>query len=55
MLVAQYFIIRVWEFGPRVSWLTFCAMIFAIAIVYAWRLKSAKWRDPERLKLVMAE
>jgi MATE family multidrug resistance protein len=55
MLVAQYFIIRVWEFGPRISWLTFCAMIFAIAIVYAWRLKSAKWRDPERLKLVMAE
>ena len=55
MLVAQYFIIIVWEYGPRVSWLTFCVLIFAIAVVFTWRLKSGIWRDPERLKLVMAE
>ena len=55
MLIAQYYVILVWEFGPRVSWLTFCAMIFAIAIVYIWRLQNGVWRDPERLKLVMNE
>ena len=55
MLVAQYYIILVWEYGPRVSWLAFCALIFAIAVVYVWRLQSGIWRDPERLKLVMAE
>lgn len=55
MLIAQYYVILVWEFGPRVSWLTFCAMIFAIAIVYIWRLQNGVWRDPERLKLVMHE
>lgn len=55
MLVAQYFIIRVWEYGPRVSWLTFVALILAIAVVYMGRLRGGKWRDPERLKLVMAE
>ena len=55
MLIAQYYVILVWQFGPRVSWLTFCAMIFAIAIVYVWRLQSGVWRDPERLKLVMHE
>lgn len=55
MLVAQYYIILVWEFGPRVSWLAFCALIFAIAVVYVLRLQSGIWRDPERLKMVMAE
>ena len=55
MLIAQYYVILVWQFGPRVSWLTFCAMIFAIAIVYIWRLQNGVWRDPERLKLVMNE
>jgi len=55
MLIAQYYVILVWQFGPQVSWLTFCAMIFAIAIVYVWRLQSGVWRDPERLKLVMNE
>ena len=55
MLIAQYYVILVWEFGPRVSWLTFCAMIFAIAIVFIWRLQNGVWRDPERLKLVMNE
>ena len=55
MLVAQYFIILVLELGPRVSWLTFVAMIFAIAVVYIGRLRGGIWRDPERLAMVMAE
>ena len=55
MLIAQYYVILVWQFGPQVSWLTFCAMIFAIAIVYVWRLQSGVWRDPEKLSLVMNE
>ena len=55
MLIAQYYVILVWQFGPQISWLTFCAMIFAIAIVYVWRLQSGVWRDPEKLRLVMNE
>ena len=55
MLVAQYFIIMVFELGPKVSWLAFVAMILAIAVVYAWRLKGDRWRDPEVLERVMAE
>ena len=55
MLIAQYYVILVWQFGPQVSWLTFCAMIFAIAIVYVWRLQSGVWRDPEKLRSVMNE
>ena len=55
MLVAQFFIIQVFELSPRVSWLAFVAMIFAIAVVYALRLKSGRWRDPEALARVMAE
>ena len=55
MLVAQYFIIRVFGFSPKVSWLTFVAMILAIAVVYALRLKGGRWRDPAALERVMAE
>ena len=55
MLVAQFFIIRVFDFSPKVSWLAFVTMILAIAAVYAWRLKSGRWRDPEALERVMAE
>ena len=55
MLVAQFFIILVFEFSPRVSWLTLVAMILAIALVYAWRLKGGRWRDPDVLESVMAE
>ena len=55
MLVAQFFIIRVFELGPRVSWIAFVALVLAIALVYALRLKSGRWRDPEVLKSVMAE
>ena len=55
MLVAQFFIIRVLELSPKVSWLAFVALIFTIAVVYALRLKSGRWRDPEALERVMAE
>lgn len=55
MMIAQYFIIEVYELGPKTSWLAFVAMLFAIAIVFLWRLYSGRWRDPAALKLVMAE
>ena len=55
MLVAQFFIIRVFGFSPKLSWLIFVAMILAIAVVYAGRLKGDRWRDPEALERVMAE
>jgi MATE family multidrug resistance protein len=38
MLVAQFFIIRVFKLGPRVSWIAFVVLILAIALVYALRL-----------------
>ncbi|MEY4640396.1 MAG: hypothetical protein RLZZ227_390 [Pseudomonadota bacterium] len=55
MLVAQYFIIRVLGFGPRVSWMGFVIMVLLITVVFGWRLLGNKWRDPERLRAVMAE
>lgn len=55
MLVAQYFIIRVYQYGPRASWLAFVLMILSIAIVFLWRLKGGRWRDPEVLRMVMVE
>jgi MATE family multidrug resistance protein len=53
--VAQYFIIRVFEWGPRASWIAFVVLILVIAVVYAWRLQSGHWRDAEALNRVMAE
>ena len=55
MLLVQYYVILVWEYGPQASWLTFCMMIILSAVVYLWRLRSGVWREPERLKQVMAE
>ncbi len=55
MLVAQFFIIRVFELSPKVSWLAFVLMILAIAVVYALRLAGGRWRDPAALERVMAE
>jgi len=55
MLVAQFFIIRVFELSPRVSWIAFVALILAIALVYALRLRSGRWRDPDKLEAVMTE
>lgn len=55
MLVLQYLIILVLDYGPRVSWLAFVVMILAIACIFVARLRSGMWRDPERLRMVMAE
>ncbi|MBT8101162.1 MAG: MATE family efflux transporter [Gammaproteobacteria bacterium] len=55
MLVAQFFVIRVFEFSPRVSWLGFCALVIAIALVYSLRLIGGRWRDADTLEKVMAE
>ena len=55
MLVIQYLVIRVWEFGREASWVVFCVMILAIAIVFLLRLWSGKWRDEKALDAVMAE
>lgn len=55
MLLIQIFVIRVFNYSSRASWLIFCLLIFAIALVYIWRLRSNRWRDPETLKAVMAE
>jgi len=55
MLVVQFFIIRVFEFSPKVSWLAFVAMILAITVIYVIRLWHGRWRDPEVLERVMAE
>lgn len=55
MLVTQFFVIKVWGYGPRVAWLGFVLMVLAISVVFLGRLWSNKWRDPERLKAVMLE
>jgi MATE family multidrug resistance protein len=55
MLVGQFFIIRVLELSPRVSWIVFVAFVFAIASVYVLRLTSGRWRDPQALERVLAE
>ncbi|MDT8399173.1 MAG: MATE family efflux transporter [Pseudomonadales bacterium] len=55
MLVAQYFIIKVFAIDPRVSWLVFVLMILMIAITFIVRLKGSRWRSPERLRRILAE
>jgi MATE family multidrug resistance protein len=55
MLVAQYFIINVFEYGPRASWMAFVVMLLVIALVYGLRLWGGKWRDQAALDRVMAE
>lgn len=55
MLVAQYFIIKVFDFGPKASWVAFVCMILAISFVFTARLRGGRWRDPEKLKKVMSE
>lgn len=49
MLVAQVFIIKVWQLGPMVSWWTFVAMLMCLAGTYLGRLAWGTWRAPERL------
>jgi len=55
MLIAQYFIIVVYGYGPRLSWVVFVAMLITLAVVYVWRLLGGVWRQPERLARVMLE
>ncbi len=55
MLVAQFFIIRVLELSPKVSWVVLCLLVLAIALVYMLRLVGGRWRDEEALERVMAE
>ncbi|MEM7081627.1 MAG: MATE family efflux transporter [Pseudomonadota bacterium] len=55
MLVAQFLIIRVWNLGAKASWIAFCFMIFAIAIVFVGRLWHGRWKTPEAIARVMAE
>ncbi len=55
MLIAQYFIIIVFDYGPLVSWWGFVAMLISLALIYLWRLLEGTWRHPERLAKVMIE
>lgn len=55
MLLAQYVVIKVLNYGPEASWLIFVGMIISIAVVYLIRINGHHWRDPEVIKRVMAE
>jgi MATE family multidrug resistance protein len=55
MLIIQYFIIRVLDYGPRVSWVAFVIEVLLIAVVYSVRLRGGKWRSPAALERVMRE
>jgi len=55
MLIAQYFVIKVWQLDAMVSWWVFVVMLLSIAVCYSWRLLGGRWRHPDRLARVMAE
>lgn len=55
MLVAQVFIIKVWQLGPMVSWWTFVAMLVCLAGLYLSRLRWGAWRSPDRLAKLVSE
>lgn len=55
MLVAQYIVIKILDFGPKASWVIFVSMIISIALVYLLRLHGQKWRNPDVLRQVLAE
>jgi len=55
MLLAQYFVIVVYDYGPRVSWWIFVAMLIVLALLYLGRLFGSTWRQPTRLARVMSE
>ena len=55
MLVIQYLVIRVWDFGPKASWLVFCLLIVAIAVAFVLRLLSGRWRTADAMHRVMAD
>ncbi len=54
-LIAQYYVIRIAEWGSRASWIAFITMLFSIAILFTWRLWAGRWREEDRLLAVMAE
>ena len=55
MLIAQYFVIVVFEYGPMVSWWIFVAMLWTLALVYLRRLLGGSWKEPRRLARIMRE
>jgi MATE family multidrug resistance protein len=55
MVVAQYFIIIVYDAGPRLSWVAFVIMLIMLAACFLGRLLGGVWRQPERLERVMQE
>jgi MATE family multidrug resistance protein len=55
MLLAQYFIIIVFGYDPRVSWWVFVAMLIILALLYLGRLLGGTWRQDDRLERVMTE
>lgn len=55
MLALQFVLIRVLELGPQASWIGFVVIILLITVVFGYRLLGNRWRDPERLRAVMAE
>jgi MATE family, multidrug efflux pump len=55
MLVVQYFVIVVFNYGPLVSWWVFVVMLNSLAVIYLWRLVNGTWRRPERLARIMRE
>jgi multidrug resistance protein, MATE family len=55
MLLAQYCVIVIYGFGPRVSWWVFVSMLILLALLYLRRLFGGTWRQPERLARIMSE
>ena len=55
MLLVQYYVIVVAQYGPRVSWWVFVVMLLVLAVMYLVRLLGGVWRRPERLARVMRE
>ncbi len=55
MLLAQYYVIVVYDFGPMVSWWVFVSMLIILALLYLGRLLGGTWREPGRLARVMHE
>lgn len=55
MLAAQFVVIKVLDYGPRVSWMVFVCLILSMAVVYFIRLSSQHWRRPDVLERVMTE
>jgi len=54
MLLVQLAVILVLDQGPLVSWSVFVATLGLNAVIFAGRVFSGRWRQPERLARVMA-